>query len=81
MCSFPIEISGRRPFHLMSTRIVPEKSFIVVRLCTSRAAVGDGFCFEEPEAKDDDDPDAELESRGVSGSTNSEGGTVAVTIS
>lgn len=43
--------------------------------------MGDGFCFEEPEAKDDDDPDAELESRGVSGSTNSEGGTVAVTIS
>ena len=38
-------------------------------------------CFEESEAKDDDDPDVELESRGVSGSTNSEGGMVAVTIS
>jgi hypothetical protein len=44
--------------------------------------VGDGFCcFEESEAKDDDDPDAALESRGVSGSTNSESGMVAVTIS
>lgn len=44
--------------------------------------MGDGFCcFKESEAKDDDDPDVELESRGVSGSTNSEGGMVAVTIS
>lgn len=81
-CFLPIKISGRRPFHLMSTRIFPEGSFIVVRLCTSGAAVEDGFCcFEESEAKDDDDPDVELESRGVSSSTNSEGGRVAVTIS